>query len=155
MKYVKGDLIKAALEGEFDAIVHGCDCFNTMGGGIAAQVRGHFPRAYDRDQLTEKGDSRKLGNCQFVKCIPSIPQLATVIVVNAYTQFDFGGKYVNVDYNAVESCMYQIKLNLFGYRIGMPLIGCGLAGGDWKFCERIIEHVLGDEDVTIMHLEDR
>ena len=35
MNIVKGDLIKSAKEGQFDVIIHGCNCFNTMGAGIA------------------------------------------------------------------------------------------------------------------------
>jgi O-acetyl-ADP-ribose deacetylase (regulator of RNase III) len=38
IKYVDGDLIKLALKGEFDVIVHGCNCFCQMGAGIAPQM---------------------------------------------------------------------------------------------------------------------
>ena len=31
MKEVFGDLIELALVGKFDVIVHGCNCFSTMG----------------------------------------------------------------------------------------------------------------------------
>ena len=39
MRTVTGDLITLALEGEFDVIIHGCNCYNTMGAGIARAVR--------------------------------------------------------------------------------------------------------------------
>lgn len=44
MKYqiVKGDLIKLALKGEFDVITHGCNCFCTMGAGIAVPMAKEF-----------------------------------------------------------------------------------------------------------------
>lgn len=35
MKTIKGDLIQLALANEFDVIIHGCNCFCTMGKGIA------------------------------------------------------------------------------------------------------------------------
>ena len=35
IKYIKGDLIKLAQKGKFDIIAHGCNCFCTMGAGIA------------------------------------------------------------------------------------------------------------------------
>jgi O-acetyl-ADP-ribose deacetylase (regulator of RNase III) len=41
-----GDLIRLAILGNFDVIVHGCNCFKTMGGGIAAQIKRVFPKAY-------------------------------------------------------------------------------------------------------------
>jgi len=44
MKYqiVKGDLIKFALKGYFDVITHGCNCFCTMGSGIAVPMAKTF-----------------------------------------------------------------------------------------------------------------
>lgn len=31
LKHIKGNLIDLAEEGEFDIIIHGCNCQNTMG----------------------------------------------------------------------------------------------------------------------------
>jgi len=44
MKYnvIEGDLIKLALEGRFDVISHGCNCFCTMGAGIAVPMAKTF-----------------------------------------------------------------------------------------------------------------
>ena len=41
--------------------------------------------------------------------------------------------------------------------IGLPLIGCGLAGGDWSIVRDIIADVFEDTfiDVTIFVLEDK
>jgi O-acetyl-ADP-ribose deacetylase (regulator of RNase III) len=36
-----GDLLALALAGEFDAIVHGCNCHCTFGRGIAAAIAPH------------------------------------------------------------------------------------------------------------------
>ena len=33
LKHATGDLLALAEAGEFDVILHGCNCFNTMGGG--------------------------------------------------------------------------------------------------------------------------
>lgn len=49
MKTVHGNLIKMALEGKFDVIIHGCNCFNTFGAGIALQIKRIFPDAYEAD----------------------------------------------------------------------------------------------------------
>lgn len=32
LKHTKGNLIDLAEAGEFDVVVQGCNCFNTMGG---------------------------------------------------------------------------------------------------------------------------
>ncbi|RYD20572.1 MAG: hypothetical protein EOP88_14530 [Verrucomicrobiaceae bacterium] len=39
MKTVAGDLIQLAKNGEFDLIVHGCNCMCTMGAGVAKGIK--------------------------------------------------------------------------------------------------------------------
>ena len=65
LKHAQGDLLQMAREGQFDAVVHGCNCFCTMGSGIARQVREQYPSAYEADCKTVGGDIRKLGNYTF------------------------------------------------------------------------------------------
>jgi len=147
MKVTEGDLIKKAKEGDFDLIVHGCNCFCTMGGGIAKGIKSEFPEAFDADQATPKGSKDKLGTCSFAKIEREGIQL---IVVNGYTQFDYRGHGVKVDYDAVRSCMKWIKEHFEGKRIGLPKIGAGLAGGDWGRISQIIDEELAGEDVTLV-----
>ena len=45
MKTIKGDLIKLAQDGEFDVIVHGCNCMCTMSAGIAKQIKIIFSKS--------------------------------------------------------------------------------------------------------------
>jgi O-acetyl-ADP-ribose deacetylase (regulator of RNase III) len=61
MKIIKGDIIKLAQQGQFDVIVHGCNCFCTMGSGIAKAVKSCFPIAFQVDLKTQKGEKAKLG----------------------------------------------------------------------------------------------
>lgn len=49
LKRVEGDLVKMANMGKFDLILHGCNCRNTMGSGIAKQIKDKFPDAYEAD----------------------------------------------------------------------------------------------------------
>jgi O-acetyl-ADP-ribose deacetylase (regulator of RNase III) len=39
---IKGDLIELAKQGNFDVIAHGCNCFCTMGAGIAVPMKIAF-----------------------------------------------------------------------------------------------------------------
>ena len=48
--------------------------------------------------------------------------------------------------------MKQVKQNFYGKRIGYPMIGSGLAGGDWDQIKDIIEEELKDEDHTLVRL---
>lgn len=150
MKVTKGDLIKKAKGGEFDLIVHGCNCFCTMGGGIAKGIKKEFPEAFDADLATPKGSKEKLGTCSLARIEREGIDL---IVVNAYTQFDYRGGGVKVDYDAVRSCMKWIKENFEGKSIGLPKIGAGLAGGDWERISRIIDEELSEEDVTLVEYQ--
>ena len=150
MKVTQGDLIKKAKQGEFDLIVHGCNCFCIMGAGIAKGIKSEFPEAFDADQATAKGSKDKLGTCSFAKIEREGIHL---IVVNAYTQFHYSGPGIKVDYDAVRSCMKWIKENFEKKRIGLPKIGAGLAGGDWKRISQIIDEELGGEDVTLVEFK--
>jgi len=128
MKTTEGDLIKKAKAGEFNLIVHGCNCFCTMGAGIAKGIKAEFPAAFNADTATEKGAKEKLGSCSFAEVECGNDKL---VIVNAYTQFNYRGGGVRVDYEALRSCMKWVKQKFPGKQIGLPKIGAGLAGGDW------------------------
>ena len=145
MKTIKGDLIKLAKDGTFNVIGHGCNCFCTMGSGIAKSIKQNFPQAYDADLKTRKGNKKKLGTCTFATINP-----LDLIVVNAYTQFQYGRDRVHADYDAIRSCMSWIVESFPRSRIGLPKIGAGLAGGDWNRIYRIIEEEMSEVDVTIV-----
>lgn len=147
MKTTQGDLIQKAIEGDFDVIAHGCNCFCTMGAGIAKGIKSQFPEAYKADRATPKGEKKKLGTCSQATINRNGTEL---VVVNAYTQFDWKGKGVKVSYEAIRKCMKWIKKEHSGKRIDLPKIGAGLAGGDWNLISEIIEEELSKEDVTLV-----
>lgn len=150
MKTIKGDLIKLALQGNFEVIIHGCNCFNTMGSGIAKQIRSELPEAWGADQRTVKGDKRKLG--WGTRAIIERPEI-TFTVVNGYTQYKYGTDRMHVDYKAVRSLFKIVKKNFSGKRIAYPMIGAGLAGGDWEVISTIINEELEGEDHTLVLFE--
>lgn len=152
MKKKKGDLIELALNGNFDVIVHGCNCFCTMGAGIAKQIKATFPEAYKADLQTEKGLKEKLGTISFTEVETEKGQL---VIVNAYTQFHWKGVGKKVSYEAVKNCFKHIKSNFSGKRIGYPAIGAGLAGGDWNIISEIIEKELTDENHTFVEFQKK
>ena len=61
IKYIKGDLVRDA-EKDFDVIGHGCNCWCTMGAGIALGVKRKWRRAYDADTATASTMIRKSNN---------------------------------------------------------------------------------------------
>lgn len=130
MKLVKGDLLALGKTNEFDIIVQGCNCWNVMGSGIAKSIREQFPDAWLADQETLAGDRNKLG------CY-TIGMAGRLVIINAYTQFNTA-KYSGEDvfeYKSFELVLDKLAKRFGKYRIGLPMIGMGLAGGD---PERII-----------------
>ncbi len=83
MNFVTGDLLRLALDGRFDVIVHGCNCQCAMGKGIALSIKQQFPEAYDADLRTPKGERAKLGSISTAE-IERPPARFTVVFV--YTQ---------------------------------------------------------------------
>lgn len=61
MKTISADLIQLAGNGQFDRIAHGCNCYCTMGAGIAKAVMEVFPSAFEADRATKREDRAKLG----------------------------------------------------------------------------------------------
>ena len=142
-----GDLITMATAGRFDVIGHGCNCMCTMGAGIAKSIRQEFPKAYQSDQKTTRGDRSNLGTCTFA----TIPlDQRTLVVVNAYTQFDWRGKGDLLDYDALRQAMAWMAATFTGKHFGLPRIGAGLAGGDWSRIERILIDVFQSEELTVV-----
>ncbi len=149
MKQIQGDLIKLAEEGYFDVIIHGCNCFCTMGAGIAKSVRAVFPQAYQADLQTIKGDKDKLGTFSHADVMTEHGKLT---IINAYTQYDWERSKNKqlADYEAIRAVFKAVKENYTGKRIGYPAIGAGLAHGDWAVISAIIEEELAGEDHTFV-----
>ena len=138
MKTVKGNLIHLAKAGEFDVILHGCNCFNSWGAGIAVEIRKAFPRAYRADMQTEKGDKTKLGTFTFAYI-----ERFNLTVINCYTQYKYG-RGLQADYKAIEAVLQKVALAYPNAKVGLPKIGAGLAGGDWGVISQLIDKHLSD-----------
>lgn len=140
MDYVKGDLLAMAEDGGFDIIVHGCNCFNTMGGGIAREIAMKYPQAYAVDCQTKSGDYMKLGN--YTTTLVETREFVTFRIINAYTQYGFnrnGSNHDLFDYTAFELILSKLEHYYSSNRFGFPLIGCGLAGGNKTKIMSLIE----------------
>lgn len=147
MNVVQGDLIQLTLDGQFDVIIHGCNCYCEMDKGIAKFISETFPEAFDADKETEKGSREKLGTITFAEVERDGKQ---IIIVNGYTQHHWRGKGVLVEYDAVRGVMKAVKERFSGKRIGYPKIGAGLAKGDWDLISQIIDEELEGEDHTLV-----
>jgi O-acetyl-ADP-ribose deacetylase (regulator of RNase III) len=137
IEYIEGDVLNSGEQ----IVVHGCNCFNTMGSGIAKQVSIEYPEACLADYDTLPGDVDKLGNYT-----TAVGKNGTRII-NAYTQYHYSRVQVNADYNAIEKALRHVCEDFPEHKvIAMPKIGAGLAGGDWNIIEKILETVSNEYD---------
>jgi len=127
----KGNLLDLAEQGEFDYIVHGANCLNTFGSGIAKEIKERYPIAYDADTKATaqwKIPVAKLGN--FSYAITGTDKHHFVII-NAYTQVGYLPRGIDhFEYESFHLILRKLEEVCKGKNVGFPYIGMGLAGGD-------------------------
>lgn len=153
-KEVWGDLIELAKKGEFDVIGHGCNCFCAMSRGIAPQMGAAFGcHLFPMEDKSTAGDINKLGQIDWKTLKFQNKFLDTdfdLTVVNIYSQYTPNAAIKPLDYEALMLGLRKMNHIFKGKRIGLPLIGAGLAGGNWNRIKSIIQTELKDCDVTIV-----
>lgn len=164
-KEIEGDLIVLAKEGKFDVIAHGCNCFCAMGAGLAPQMA----KAFGCDEFTLegenfKGDINKLGQIDYDETYITDGKVHAwhptagskrLYVVNCYSQYGFGanhkeGTVAPLDYPALVLCFRKMNKIFEGLHVGLPQIGCHLAGGDWAVVKKMIQEEFVDCNVTVV-----
>lgn len=138
LNYVKGDLIELFDDGQFDAIVHGCNCFHVMGAGIALHLNDYTKgKLLEVDSETDYGNINKLG-------LFSVLETDKGRIYNLYTQYTTArpGK-VAVHWISVLTGLHDIIKDLGegDVSIGIPLIGCGLANGKREHFELVLKQL--------------
>lgn len=146
ISYKNGDLLKSGLK----LIGHGCNAQGVMGSGIAKAIKEKYPECYTAYSCFMK-DSGKLGDVLAYTC-PS----DNVTILNMITQEFYGRdskRYVS--YEAIEKCMTyanRYAKDNGHVSLGLPKIGAGLGGGDWKIISEIIEKTCKDIQVEVYEL---
>lgn len=139
------------FEGGAQAIIHQANCFNTMGSGIAKQIRAKYPEAYDADCLTTKGDRRKLGHFSWVKT-----QDDKFYIYNCYSQFEYGLGKRHTNYEAIFTGLTDIKAHAESHdltTLSLPHnMGCKLGGGSWRIVRAIIDEIFADDTNTTLYI---
>lgn len=145
---INGDIVKILSEGHI--IAHGCNCFHTMGAGVAGQLARKYPEIPLADKRqTTYADHSKLGSISAVWIADS------GMCINMYTQYAPGP---NVDYGAILNAFMGInrRLSVTSFRtapVYIPKIGAGIAGGDWNIIEKIINIATPNVDIIVVNYE--
>lgn len=147
MKKVKGDLVEAAKNGEVDYVLHGCNCFSTWGAGIALKLKIAFPAAYAADKDDYRSPIEKIGSY-------SSSRTDDLTIVNLYTQFDIGTGCRKFEYGSFKRALEQFEADFYlgDKTIGVPLIGCGLAGATEHLVLEILEDYAVEGDWTVYYI---
>lgn len=152
LQYRKGNLLDAFANGDVNIIAHQCNCFNTMGSGIAPQIARRWPTVQEADDATIPGEKAKLGKFTHA-------WVEDGVVFNLYGQFYYGRKAGgDTDYVALGESLRRMKEWIDNHYIadipliGFPKIGCGLGGGDWEIVSKMIEYVFHDNTVFVYEL---
>lgn len=154
MKQQTGNLLEVSR----GIIVHGCNAQGVMGSGVAAAIRSKWPGvfttyrgAYER-RKTETGQTLELGRVIW-HTISRDPKLT---IANAITQEFYGRdpNVVYVSYEAVAKAFDRIGevAREHDLPVHYPLIGAGLANGDWNIISGIIAEKLHGVDHTLWTL---
>lgn len=135
MKIIYDDILKQTR----GIIVHGMNCQGVMGSGIAKNIRQLYPQVYDDycDFILKHKNQKILGQI-LISIIKD-----DLFIVSAFTQ-EFYGRDKNkiyVDYNAIKSAFNKINKLAKETKLPIlfPMIGAGLANGDFSIISKIIE----------------
>ena len=147
------DLKIDLLKSEVDAIGHCTNCFCTMGGGVAKQIKDKFPDAFDADFHTKVGDKSKLGSFSVGTITQSKVKTSIKYVYNLYGQYCYGTDSRKLNYEAIYTSLELMKTDCLSKPIrdiGFPKnMGCALAGGTWDIVESMIRNVFYDDEFSV------
>lgn len=149
---VKGDLFDPSHN--FDALAQGVNTKGKMGAGIAVPFREKWP-----DMFTEYA-----ALCEaFTDILPGLLHTWTnplwsaedpiQAVFNLFSQ-DFPGKNGSYELLAKSTLLMRMEAEVSGYdRVGLPWIGCGIAGLEKHNVQHFFERILGPSSVEFVLVE--
>ena len=144
---INGDMVKHLCSADhFDAYAHQCNCFGNMGKGIAPQLAKVVSGLLSVDKQSGIGNKNKLGTFTFAK------HQNGSVVYNVYGQYNYGrGKQtINSELRKGLVAVRQHMIDNNLKTLGLPFIGCGLAGGDWEgFVYPTIKAIFEDNSVDV------
>ena len=142
VKEIYGDLLRQPV----DIIAHQTNCQGTMGAGIAKQIKTQLLTSDEYHRYVSKCKeygSELLGQTQLLEA-PDGRIIACCFGQNAY-----GTKGRQTDYDALMHAVAKVRnyARNNDMTVGVPgLMGCGLAGGDWKVVRDMLYKLFDAKD---------
>lgn len=123
-------------------IAHGCNAQGVMGAGVAKLIKHKYPLAHQYYLSMPK----TLGSVEYIQVTE------TLWVANCIIQEFYGRDKdkVYVSYDAIFTCFN--KLNKVDVQLNIPLMGAGLAGGEWDIISDVINAAIPSKEVICWKL---
>lgn len=128
-------------------IAHCCNAQGVMSSGVAKAIRNKYPKAFTVYRERYEKSGLPLGFVIGADC-------GDHVILNIIGQKNYGyDKHVYVDYLAIRRALRSINQHI-SEPVSFPLIGCGLAGGDWRIMSSIIEEESTNFQPIVYTLDD-
>jgi O-acetyl-ADP-ribose deacetylase (regulator of RNase III) len=165
--FVNGDIVDLIDSGNYNIAFHGCNCYATMGSGVARGLSLRWGKVRIVDTKTPYGMKSKLGTYSRALISPRIRdgRHKFCLIYNIYTQFGvrrWEGHEDIFEYEHYETALKSMREEIEeslkskdkgrdSIHIIMPKIGSMRAGGDWDRILKITKEILGEYDLTIVN----
>jgi len=157
IKYLQGDIVDVAIEYNIKNVAHNCNCFHTMGAGVAKRLNEYTGnKLLTEDKHSPHGDINKLGTY-------------TMISYNGMKFFNLYGMFVYrsllnsykpnnvfVHWNSLHTALLNAIMDIDGDFI-IPVMGCDLAGGNTDDFVTMIGHIINeiDDNNRTLHIVEK
>lgn len=153
IKTVKGNVLSPIVQDGTRVIAHVVNNQGKWGAGFSGNLSKKWPEPerYYRQKARWDRYEFKLGNVQWVYPDFNDESIAVVNLIAQHSTHSHHNK-IPIRYDALEKCLK--KLDVGAKAIGpstihMPMIGAGLARGDWGEIYKLIEKTLISQEVYI------
>jgi O-acetyl-ADP-ribose deacetylase (regulator of RNase III) len=149
IKEIKANLLDFP-EG-INVLCHVCNCCNTMGSGIASQIKLRYPQAYLADTEYNKKYSKENMLGSFSGAVLEDGKK----ILNLYAQYNYGRESRQLNYESFYLCLERLKSSIQKsdkkYIVGFPYkIGSDRAGGDWNVVLAMIHSVFDNSGIDVI-----
>ena len=152
------DLINKSSENKaLNVFITQCNCFNTMGKGIAKAISTAYPEVARADNATKAGDRAKLGTYTYARVKEN------VVVANAYSQYNYGwlnpldSNRRQTDYEALRKSLTAVRDD-FTRRSTHPVIfyvpkfiGAANAKGNPRIIQPMVKEIFKDHELVLFY----
>lgn len=151
IEFLKGDCLQNSDTKR--VIAHIVNNKGGFGAGFALAVSKRYPIVKERYKKwyhigEYKSSKFNLGDIQVIQ-IDDHLTFVSMLAQNGYTS---KRNPVPLNYETLEKCLMKLNRVESTAEIWMPKIGSGLAGGDWKEIEEMLNYFLKDRVVKVFEL---